>query len=141
MKQLAILGLCIVYAVLNVGGATIISSVTQNAGEIKGAGDIIKILLSFKTISGFLVIALSAPILLKVLQMGDFSYVMPMAVGMHFLFSILSGIIIAKDRPSLLSYIGMVLVISGIVFMSAGQNYDLAISKKSPPQSIEEVEK
>ncbi|MEK6794983.1 MAG: hypothetical protein AABZ39_09415 [Spirochaetota bacterium] len=108
---------CTLYAVFNVSGAVLIKMELKNR-TLDGVREYMQFLFTGRVISGFLLIGVSALIIFKGLSSGRFSYVMPVAVGINFILTVAAGAILFGDRLSLLSFLGISLILLGIVFMS-----------------------
>jgi multidrug transporter EmrE-like cation transporter len=104
------------YAMLNVGGATLIKSEISNR-ILANAKDYISLLLTPKVIMGFGIIGISALVLFKALSIARFSYVIPVANGINFAFTVIVGYFIFSDKITYITLIGMALILSGIIIL------------------------
>jgi multidrug transporter EmrE-like cation transporter len=66
----------------------------------------------------FVMIILSALSLFKALSTNNFSLIIPIANGINFILTVMLGYYLFQDKLSLASFIGFVLIISGIVVLS-----------------------
>jgi len=114
--SLVIIGLCLLYAVLNVSGVSIIKSEISTHNLVSWR-DYLTFLFNYKVITAFLIIFVSAVVIIKALSLERFSYVVPIAHGMNFSITVLVGYILFGDRLSIGSYVGLILVIAGILIM------------------------
>jgi multidrug transporter EmrE-like cation transporter len=112
----AILFSCL-YAVCNVSGAALIK--TEIAGRnLNSFMAYVNLLFTVKVIIGFMLVFVSALILFKALSLANFSFVIPISNGVNFTLTAIAGYFIFSERLSLPSYIGMVLILSGILLMT-----------------------
>lgn len=63
-------------------------------------------------------IVLSALALFKALSSNQFSFVIPIATGVNFILTILVGYYLFHDKLSIMSYIGFLFIITGILILS-----------------------
>lgn len=107
----------LVYAVFNVSGAAIVKlqlkqirlSVWQDWFHFMFNG-------SFIIAASFII--LSALALFKALSSNQFSFVIPIATGVNFLLTVIVGYFLFQDRLSILSYIGFIFIIAGVLILS-----------------------
>ncbi len=109
--------LCLLYAFFNVTGAAIIKNIIKGK-SLNTFAEWIKFLFNAQVILALALVFLSALILFKALSSGSFSMVIPVAVGINFIFTIAIGYFIFKDQLNLASFIGFTLIISGIILLS-----------------------
>lgn len=122
MKSIA---LCFLYAVLNVTGATLIK--WRLKGRILNElSDWIGFLINMNVIAAFAIIFLSALVMFKALSTSNFSYIVPVATGINFILTVAIGYFIFKEQINLVSIIGFVLILGGIILLS--------LSNPSPTQ-------
>ncbi len=112
-----IIVLCFFYALLNVSGSALIKSELAKFNLIKVA-DWITFLLRFKVISGLSLNFLSILMIFKALEIGKFTYVLPVSVGINFTFAVIVGYFIFHDALSFISFLGMGFIFLGVVLMS-----------------------
>lgn len=108
---------CFLYAVLNVSGAALIK------WKLKGRvlnefRDWLTFLLDIQVIFAFAIIFGSALVLFKALSSGNFSFIIPVAVGINFILTVVIGYFLFKDQLNYISFIGFLLIISGIFLLS-----------------------
>jgi len=108
---------CLLYALLNVSGAAVIKWKLRGK-ELNEFSDWIHFLFSIHVIGAFILISISALVLFKALSLGNFTYIVPMSVGINFILTILAGYIVFNDQLNFVSYIGFCLIISGIILLS-----------------------
>jgi uncharacterized membrane protein len=117
MNNFIIILFCGIYAVLNVSGAALIKSEIP-FHNLNGAFGYLKFLLTTRVILGFGIIALSALVMFKALSLGKFSYVVPLSTGINFTLTVILGVFLFGDKLSIFSVLGLVLILTGIIFMS-----------------------
>jgi multidrug transporter EmrE-like cation transporter len=105
------------YALLNVSGAALIKWNIKNRslGNIR---DWIKFMADYYFILAFVLIVFSALALFKSLSENNFSFIIPIATGMNFLFTAATGYYFFRDRLSVFSFLGFLLIICGIIILS-----------------------
>ena len=108
---------CFFYALLNVAGAAIIK------WKLKGIvlNDLkhwIDFLFNYQVIAAFALIFISALVLFKALSSGQFTFIIPVAIGINFILTVITGFYIFKDHVNLISFIGFALILSGIIILS-----------------------
>lgn len=108
---------CFFYAIFNVAGAAIIKY-NLKGRTLRVFGDWVRFLLTTPVIMAFALVFLSALILFKALSSGNFSFVIPVAVGINFILTVIVGYYVFKDQLNLISFIGFALIISGILLLS-----------------------
>lgn len=125
MKAYSALIFCFFYAMFNVFGAALIKSALvtfkKEGHALNSAMDFVNFLLNLKVIIGFGVILLSALIMFKALSVQNFSYVAPLATGINFVLTVVVGVFIFGDKITLSQYIGITLILAGIIAMSLKQ--------------------
>ena len=108
---------CFVYALLNVSGAAIIKYNLKGRSLIV-LNDWIRFLMQAQIILAFIVIFLSALVLFKALSSGNFTFIIPVAVGINFILTVATGYFVFKDHLTIGSYFGLLMIISGIIILS-----------------------
>lgn len=109
--------ICFLYALCNVSGTTLIK--WNLKGRTLGTmNDWVQFLLHVQVIIAFAIIFGSALILFKALSAGSFTFIIPVAVGINFILTVLAGYFIFKDQLNLFSFVGFSLIISGIILLS-----------------------
>lgn len=107
----------LLYATLNVSGAALIK--TQLKGSsLQTVNEWIKLMLNLPFIAAFMLIVLSALAFFKALSTNSFSLVIPIATGINFMLTVAVGYFLFQDKLSVLSFIGFLLIISGIIILS-----------------------
>lgn len=106
----------ILYAAFNVSGAAIIKMQLKNK-SLSTLNEWMK-LVNFPFFAAFFLIVLSALSLFKALSTGDFTFIIPVSAGINFILTVIAGYFIFKDQFSFYSFIGMGLIISGIILLS-----------------------
>lgn len=107
----------VLYAMLNVSGAALIK--WQLKGKsLASIQEWLLFLLNIPFLASFLLIVLSALALFKALSTNNFSLIIPLATGINFILTICVGYYLFQDKLSLLSFLGFVLIISGILVLS-----------------------
>lgn len=105
------------YAVLNVSGAAIIKRELK-LNPINSVNDFIPLLLNIKIDAALLIIFVSALVMFKALSLSKFSVVVPIATGINFVLTILIGYFLFQDKLSILHFLGIVIVLTGIIIIS-----------------------
>ena len=108
---------CFLYAALNVSGSGLIK------WQLKGRSlnvlqDWISFLLLPQVITAFALVFVSALVLFKALASGAFTFVIPLAVGINFILTVILGRFLFKDPLNYVSFIGFALILSGIIILS-----------------------
>ena len=105
------------YAAFNVSGATIIKLQLR---QIKLAAwqDWLHFMLNVPFVIASSCVVFSALALFKALSSSQFSFVIPMATGINFLFTVAIGYFLFQDRLSISSYFGFILIIAGVLILS-----------------------
>lgn len=112
---------CILYALLNSAGASILKSQLQST-QLISIKSYIEILLNIKVIAGFSLIFISALVLFKALSIGKFSLIGPLSNGINFVCTISIGYFFFHDRLNIYQVFGLLLIITGILFISLNGN-------------------
>ena len=121
MNFVIIIFCCVMYALLNSAGASIIKSQLQTV-PLVSIRSYIQILLNVKVIGGFSLIFVSALVIFKALSFGKFSLIGPMSNGINFICTITIGYFFFHDRLSVYQIFGLFLIITGILFISFNGN-------------------
>ena len=108
---------CFFYALLNVSGAAIIKWKLKGIvlNELKHW---IAFLFNYQVIAAFALIFISALVLFKALSSGQFTFIIPVAIGINFILTVIAGCFIFKDQVNLVSFVGFALILSGIIILS-----------------------
>lgn len=107
----------IAYASLNVTGAAMIKWHLKGK-TLSTLNEWLSFLYDVSFLFAFILIMLSALALFKALSINNFSITIPVATGINFLLTIGVGHYIFRDKLSVLSLLGIFLIISGIVIIS-----------------------
>ncbi|MBD3306801.1 hypothetical protein GF339_10270 [candidate division KSB3 bacterium] len=118
---LIVITMCFLYALFNVSGAALIK-LELPLHQLNGVAGYVRFLMTWRVICGFAIIGMSALIMFKALSLGKFSYVIPVATGINFSLTVLLGILLFKDKLSLISVVGLGLILLGIITMSVGSS-------------------
>ena len=107
----------LMYAAFNVSGAALIK------WQLKGRSlttfhEWLRFLVNPPFMVAFMLIVFSALSLFKALSASSFSLIIPLANGVNFILTICVGYYFFQDKLSLLSFLGFLLIISGIVVLS-----------------------
>lgn len=107
----------LLYAALNVSGAALIK--WQLRGKtLDSLAEWLKLMLNGPFIAAFLLITLSALAFFKALSTNNFSLIIPIATGINFVLTIAVGYYLFQDKLSMLSFLGFLLIMGGIVLLS-----------------------
>jgi multidrug transporter EmrE-like cation transporter len=107
----------LLYAAFNVSGAALIK--WQLKGKsLETLNEWLKLMFNLPFIMAFLLIIFSALAFFKALSTNSFSLIIPIATGINFILTIGVGYYLFQDRLSMLSFIGFILIISGIIVLS-----------------------
>lgn len=105
------------YAAFNVSGATIIKLQLKNI-RLSVWQEWLNFMLNIPFLIASSCIVFSALALFKALANSQFSFVIPIATGLNFLLTIGVGYFLFQDRLSMVSYLGFVLIIAGVLILS-----------------------
>lgn len=108
---------CLIYALCNVTGTTLMKWNLKDR-QLNSVSEWLQFFLNFQVILAFAIIFGSALILFKALSLGTFTFIIPAAVGINFIFTVIAGYYIFKDHLNVMSFLGFSLIISGIVLLS-----------------------
>ena len=108
---------CALYALLNVSGAAIIKW-NLKGKVLTSFSQWINLLLNVQVIGAFVLIFISMLVVFKALSSANFTFVIPVSAGINFVLTIIAGYFIFKDQMNLATYIGFILIISGILLLS-----------------------
>ena len=107
----------LLYAAFNVSGAAIIK--WQLKGKsLDTLNEWLKLMLNLPFILAFLLIVLSALSFFKALSTNSFTLIIPIATGINFILTIAVGYYLFQDKLSIISFVGFVLIIGGIIILS-----------------------
>ncbi|MDN3688882.1 hypothetical protein [Cyclobacterium jeungdonense] len=107
----------LLYAALNVSGAALIKWKLKET-SLETLEEWVKLVLNITFISAFLLIILSALAFFKALSLNSFSITIPIATGLNFSLTIVVGYFLFQDKLNMLSFVGFLLIISGIIVLS-----------------------
>ncbi len=110
----------VLYAALNVSGAALIKSELKTA-TLGGVKEYVSFLFRFKVLTGFAVVFISSLVLIKALSIAKISLVNPVATGVNFMFTLVMGYFVFSERIGLSHYLGLVLILAGIVVISLAE--------------------
>jgi multidrug transporter EmrE-like cation transporter len=108
---------CFFYAVLNVSGAALIKW-NLKGKVLNEFNQWVNLLLNIQVIGAFALIFLSALVMFKALSTADFTFVIPVSAGINFVLTLIAGYYLFKDKINFVSYIGFILILSGIILLS-----------------------
>jgi multidrug transporter EmrE-like cation transporter len=112
--------LCVLYALLNVGGASIIKTKLKNTA-LSTLYDWISFLFQIPVIFALTLIFVSVLLLFKTLQSNAFTLVAPITIGLNFIMTVFVGVFLFKDNFNFLTGIGITLMLIGIIVLSLSQ--------------------
>lgn len=108
---------CLLYAILNVSGAALIKWRLRGQ-SLNQFHEWLNFLLHAQVILAFGIIFGSALVMFKALSTGNFTFIIPVSVGINFILTVLTGYLVFKDQVNSMSFIGFALIISGIFILS-----------------------
>jgi multidrug transporter EmrE-like cation transporter len=108
---------CFLYALLNVSGAAMIKY-NLKGKTLNVLNDWIRFLFQGQIIIAFVIIFLSALVLFKALSSGNFTFIIPVAVGINFILTVVLGYFLFRDQLTIGSMFGLLMIISGIIILS-----------------------
>ncbi|WP_431844504.1 hypothetical protein [Pedobacter immunditicola] len=111
----------ILYAACNVSGAAIIKFQLRGS-TLSIWKEWYRLLFNLNFIIAFSLIVISALFLFKALSTNQFSLVIPIATGINFILTTAVGYFLFQDRLSMLSYLGFILIISGVFILSVNNH-------------------
>lgn len=109
--------LCFLYAVFNATGAALIKSEIPYH-KLDSISGYVYLVFTWRVIAGFAFIVVSTLVIFKALSLGRFSYVLPISTGINFSLAVIIGIFFFGDRLNIYSWLGLLFILMGIVFMS-----------------------
>lgn len=107
----------ILYAAFNVSGAALIKLQLKGKSLVT-LNEWLKFLLNPPFVLAFLLIIFSALALFKALSTSNFSLIIPIATGINFMLTAGVGYYLFQDKLSLLSFLGFILILIGIIVLS-----------------------
>jgi multidrug transporter EmrE-like cation transporter len=107
----------LLYATFNVSGAALIKWQLKGR-SLETINEWFKLMFNLPFVLAFLLIMFSALAFFKALSTNSFSLIVPIATGINFILTIVVGYYLFQDRLSILSFIGFILIISGIIVLS-----------------------
>jgi multidrug transporter EmrE-like cation transporter len=107
----------VLYAIFNSSGAVLIKYHLRNRSLI-GVKDWVGFLLQPTIIFAFLIIFISALLLFKALSLGAYSVVIPTATAINFIFTVLIGYFLFKERVNLAMLSGIALILTGLFILT-----------------------
>lgn len=107
----------LLYAAFNVSGAAMIKWQLRGRSLVT-LNEWLQFLINPPFVMAFLLIILSALALFKALSTSNFSLIIPIATGINFILTIGVGYYLFQDKLSVLSFLGFILIISGIILLS-----------------------
>jgi multidrug transporter EmrE-like cation transporter len=107
----------LLYACLNVSGAALIKFQLQGQ-RLTELSEWLKFVFNPYFFVAFALIILSALSMFKALSTNQFSLVVPIATGVNFILTIGIGYYLFEDKLSMISFLGFLLIISGVVILS-----------------------
>jgi multidrug transporter EmrE-like cation transporter len=107
----------LVYAAFSVSGSTLIKR-QLNGKSLETLNEWFELMFNLSFVLGFLLIVFSALTFFKALSAGSFSVIIPIATGIHFILTIGVDYFLFQSKLSGLSFIGFILIISGIIVLS-----------------------
>ncbi|MFD3002760.1 hypothetical protein ACFS7Z_20480 [Pontibacter toksunensis] len=107
----------IIYATLSVSGVSLIKW-QLNERKLDTLDEWISFAFNFYFVIASLLIVLSWLVLFKALSTNSLSLIIPIATGFNFILTICVGYYLFHDKLSLVSFVGFVMIIGGIVILS-----------------------
>lgn len=108
---------CSLYAILNVAGAALIKWKLKGSA-LTNLKEWIYFLFDYQVLTAFALIFISALVLFKALSTGQFTFIVPVATGINFALTIIAGYFVFKDQLNFFSFVGFVLILSGVIILS-----------------------
>ncbi len=105
------------YALFNVSGAAIVKLQLKHT-RLTNWQDWLSLLMNNRFIIAAFLIVFSALAMFKALSVNHFSFVIPVATGINFLFTVLIGYLLFQDRLTFGTFVGFTLIIGGILVLS-----------------------
>ncbi|SFH06305.1 DMT family transporter [Pontibacter chinhatensis] len=107
----------LLYAAFNVSGAALIKYQLKGK-SLETIGEWLRLMLNLPFVAAFILIVFSALAFFKALSTNNFSLIIPIATGINFILTIGVGYYLFQDRLSMLSFVGFILIITGIIVLS-----------------------
>ena len=120
MKKIFLVGIYIILAILGL----VLMKYGQNTGSVLIESGSIMFSINYISLLGLISYILSFLLYTKIVVTFDLSFIVPVTAGIVQILTLLFGIFLFKETISILSIIGVVLVISGIVLMNIKINKD-----------------
>ncbi|MBW1909652.1 MAG: hypothetical protein JRJ11_08965 [Deltaproteobacteria bacterium] len=89
--------------------------------SLSGMKEWIVFLGKAKVLLGLFINFISVLFIFKALELGRFTYVLPVSVGLNFSLAIVVGYFIFNDHLSVMSFAGIFFILAGIIIMSSVQ--------------------
>jgi multidrug transporter EmrE-like cation transporter len=105
------------YAAFNVSGAAIIKLQLKQL-KLTAWQEWLNFMFNVPFVIASSFIIFSALALFKALSGSQFSFVIPIATGINFILTVAVGYFLFQDRLSIMSYLGFLLIIAGVLILS-----------------------
>jgi len=106
MRIITAIFLCLAYAIFNVSGSALIKSELAHY-SLSGMKEWIVFLGKAKVLLGLFINFISVLFIFKALELGRFTYVLPVSLGLNFSLAIVVGYFIFNDHLSVMSFAGI----------------------------------
>ena len=104
------------YAIFNVLGVAIIKD-KLTVTDLAKPSDLFYFLIDLKIVFAFLIIGISSLLAIKTLSLAAFSSAVPIMTAFNFILTVSVGIIYFKDILAIGGYLGLLLVLLGVVLI------------------------
>jgi len=116
-KNIMKIALIIVYVILSVSGL-VLMKLGGNSGTISIANKELTFGISLISALGFICYICSFLLFTKIVMMFDLSYIVPITTGVVQILTLVASYVVFKDKMSIQSVSGAIMVIIGILIMN-----------------------
>lgn len=109
--------LVVIYLCCSVGGLTLVKLGTEHNAFLLNSG-FFNLSLSYTTLIGLILYVVSFVMWIGIVQRFDLSYIQPITTGLSYILIIAASIFILKENIATMQWIGMILILIGVVFMN-----------------------
>ena len=108
----------IIYALLSVGGLTLVKLGSENPLALEIAKNSFSVKAGWVTIAGLLLYIASFLLYMRLVAQNSLTYLMPVSQGVVYVLTLLVSLLVLREKLSIYQWAGWLLILGGLILMN-----------------------